>query len=114
MIEKWFEPFELLLPSSEPDGLGGEKTVFLQDVTFSGALSFTSGSEITAGGQPMLKETPVLLHAYDLTLRPGNYVRRVKNGAMYRVTDHSNNMRAPAFSGLRFAQVPVERLVTPC
>ena len=56
----------------------------------------------------------MLLHEFDLTLVPGDYVRRERDGAIYRVTDRSDNLRAPAFSGLRFAQAAVKRVVIPC
>ena len=56
----------------------------------------------------------MLLHEFDVTLAPGDHIRREKDGAVYRVTDRSDNMRAPAYSGLRFCQVNVERTVIPC
>ena len=56
----------------------------------------------------------MLLHEFDVTLSPGDRFRRKKDGAIYRVCGRSDNMRTPAFSGLRFAQVPVERVVIPC
>ena len=65
-------------------------------------------------GQITLRSDPVLLHEYDVTLAPGDHVRREKDGALYRVAGRSDDMRTPAFSGLSFAQVPVERLVIPC
>ncbi len=114
MIERWFEPFTLLERQSTPDGLGGETVSFTESGDFRGALTFTTGGEITAGGQAMLQENPVLLHEFDVTLTPGDYVRKAKDGAVYRVCSRSDNMRTPAFSGLTFAQAKVERVVIPC
>lgn len=114
MIEKWFEPFTLLVKAMATDGLGGTQTTFAADRAFSGVLTYAAGREITVAGQPMLRESPVLLHSLEQPLRPGDHVRRERDGAVYRVTDRSENLCAPSFSGLRFAQVPVERLVVPC
>lgn len=114
MIEKWFEAFTLLETQAESDGMGGERFTYSPVLTFRGALAFTTGSEINAAGQTMLQESPVLLHEFDVTLAPNDHVRREKDGATYRVTNRSDSMRSPAFSGLRFAQVPVERVVIPC
>lgn len=114
MIQRWFEPFTMLIAIARSDSLGGHQIRFDTDFPFQGVLTFTTGKEITAGGQPLLEETPVLLHEFDVTLVPGDYVRREQDGAVYRVTGRSDSMRAPTYSGLRFAQVPVERVVIPC
>lgn len=114
MIEKWFEAFTLMARYAAPDQLGGETVEFTPALAFQGALTLSPGKEITAAGQPALQEHPQLLHEFDVTLAPGDYVRREKDGAIYRVTGRSDSMRAPEFSGLRFAQVNVERRMLPC
>lgn len=114
MIERWFEAFTLLERKSTPDDLGGEIVAYDEVTPFQGVVTFTAGDSLTRGGQAALREEPVLLHEYDVTLSPGDYVRREKDGAVYRVASRTDSMRAPAFSGLRFAQVNVERVVIPC
>ncbi len=114
MIEKWFEAFTLLERLSTPDAAGGEIVAFSDVTGFRGALTLSAGSEISAAGQALLREDPVLLHEFDVTLTVGDYVRREKDQAIFRVSGRSDNLRSPAFSGLRFAQVPVERVVLPC
>lgn len=112
MIERWFEAFTLLEQSSLPDGLGGIRASFAPGLAFQGVLTLTTGEETELAGQVVLQEKPVLLYEFDVTLAPGDHVRREKDGAVYRVTGRS--LRAPAFSSLRFCQAPVERLVIPC
>lgn len=114
MIEKWFEPFILLEKQATPDLVGGESITFVPSLTFQGALSYTAGTETDAAGRFLLNEKPVLLHEFDVTLSPGDYVRRVQTGAVYRVMGCSDSLRAPAFSGLHFAQVNVEKVVILC
>ena len=114
MIQKWFEPFMLLDTTCKNDPLGGAEGSFTPVMRFSGAVSFHSGSEVSAAGQMVLAETPVLLHEFDVTLSPNDYVRRERDGAIYRVTSRTGSMRTPEFSGLRFCQVNVERVGFPC
>ena len=114
MIERWFEPFTLLEHSAEADGLGGTTGSWTPVLGFRAVLSTTTAEQTAMAEQTVLTEQMVLLHEFDITLAPGDHIRREKDGAVYRVADRSGNMRAPAFSGLRFAQVPVERLVIPC
>ena len=114
MIERWFEPFTLLEKSTADDGLGGTEASYTPMFGFRGALCTAPAAETTLAGQAVQAEALVLLHEFDVTLSTGEYVRREKDGALYRVADRSGLMRTPAFSGLRFAQVPLERLVIPC
>ena len=112
MIKKWFEPFSLLKRSYSNDGLGARPSTDMLDIPFQGALTRTAGDEITAGGRAVLKENPVLLYDPDVTLTHGDRVLRHKDGSIYRVC--ANSVHAPAYSGLRFSQVAVEREVIPC
>lgn len=114
MIEKWFEPFMLLEKQSQPDGLGGERITFADGAPFSGVLTWTSDTPISAAERIALEESPALLHEFDVTLSPGDHVRREKDGAVYKVVSRSGSLRTPPFSGLRFCQVAVERVVFPC
>ena len=114
MIEKWFETFTLLERQSSADERGGEYVGYAPVLDFRGVLTCTTADAQTIAGQFALSEHPVLLHEFDVTLTPGDYVRREKDGAVYHVSDRSDSMRAPAHSGLRFAQVAVERVVIPC
>ena len=114
MPERYFEDFTLMEKHLQPDYLGSERVSFSPILVFRGALTHTAGEEVSMAGRITLRSDPVLLHEYDVTLAPGDHVRREKDGALYRVAGRSDDMRTPSFSGLSFAQVPVERLVIPC
>lgn len=114
MAERYFEAFTLLEATHEPDGLGGQRLVLTPGAAFSGAITHTAGQEAKSGGRTALHLEAALLHEYDLTLVPGDHVRRERDGAVFRVTGRSDGMRTPAFSGLRYAQVPVERWDEAC
>lgn len=114
MIEKWFEPFTLLEETPTPDGLGSRTAAFTPALSFLGALTWAEDQPHPAAASQALRCAPALLHEFDVTLSPGDHVRRDKDGAVYRVTGRSDSLRSPALSGLRFAQVPLERVVVPC
>lgn len=111
MIERWFEPFTLLTGSVSPDGQTNQ--AFIPFLSFRGALSMIPASQSIEAGQPFHAAALVLLHEFDVTLAAEDLVRREKTGMLYRVTDRAESMRNPAFSGLQFAQVPVERWTHP-
>lgn len=114
MVTDYFEPFALLEKTGEPDGLGGAREAWRYGMSFRGVLTHEPGSTITAAGQQVLQCTPVLLHEFDVTLVPGDHVRRERDGSLWRVCACSAQMRTPDISNLQFAQVRVERVVLPC
>lgn len=114
MLTDYFEPFALLEKQEESDQMGSGRMVFHLVTTFRGGLTQEAGTGMSVGGRMTLKSTPMLLHDFDVTLEPGDYVRRERDGTIWRVAGRSADMRTPAFSGLAFAQVPLERLVIPC
>ena len=114
MLTDYFEPFMLLERQADADGLGGEIVTYQPVTDFRGALSHTCGEEIPVGGRATVRMQPVLLHETDVTLVAGDYVRRERDGSLWRITGQADGMRSPVFSGLQFAQAPVERMVIPC
>lgn len=114
MLTDHFERFTLLERRAVPDGLGSTEEAWQSVTLFQGALTHDCGETISVGGRAALRMTPVLLHEFDVTLQMGDCVRRERDGSLWRVAGRSDDMRTPAFSGLSFAQVPVERLVIGC
>lgn len=114
MIERWFETFFLLEKASVQDGMGGEHISYAPVMTFQGVLTLSTEKEADMAGQTISVQALMLLHEFDVTLSPGEYVRREQDSTVYRVIGRSGDRCAPAFSGLRFAQVKVERVVHPC
>lgn len=111
MLTDYFEPFALLERAQSPDGLGGTEAVWRESLTFQGGVTFVPGSETAIAGLRALRTIPVLAHEYDVTLRQDDLIRRLSDGAMFRVAGCSADMKTPACADLRFAQVPVERVV---
>lgn len=112
MLTDYFEPFALLERTQTPDSLGGTTAKWRDSLIFEGGVTFVPGAETTVAGLRALRTVPVLAHDFDVTLRQDDVVRRLSDGAVFRVAGHSADMRTPACADLRFAQVPVERLVT--
>lgn len=111
MLTDFFEPFALMERELALDGLGGSVLRWHDSLIFMAGVTFVPGEELTIAGLRALRTVPVLAHDFDVTLRQGDCVRRVSDGAAYRVAGNSADMKTPACADLRFAQVPVERMV---
>lgn len=112
MLQDYFEDFVLLEPTQTADDLGGTTVTWVDGTPFRGGVTQVVGKEIDPAGLLALKTVPMLLHEWDVTLSQGDCIRRVRDGAVYRVMGQSDDMRTPLVSGMAFCQVPVERLVT--
>lgn len=111
MLQDYFEDFTLLERSIAEDSLGGTDETWQTGMVFRGAVTQVVGKEVSPAGLNALKTTPVLLHEWDVTLKQDDRVRRLSDGAEFRITGRSGDMRTPPISGMAFCQVPVERLV---
>lgn len=112
MLQDYFEDFILLERTQAADELGGTSAAWTEGVTFRGGVTQVVGKEVDPSGLLALKTTPMLLHEWDVTLVQDDRLRRVSDGAEFRIIGQSSDMRTPAISGMAFCQVPVERLVT--
>lgn len=111
MLQDYFEDFILLERTQTADDLGGTDTVWTEGITFRGGVTQVVGKEVDPAGLLALKTVPMLLHEWDVTLVQDDHIRRISDGAEFRITGQSGDMRTPAISGMAFCQVPVERLV---
>lgn len=111
MLQDYFEEFILLERTQAEDGLGGNDENWAEGIRFRGAVTQVVGKEAAPAGLTALKTVPMLLHEWDVTLSQDDRIRRLSDGAEFRVAGRSGDMRTPAISGMAFCQVPVERLV---
>lgn len=114
MITRCFEPFCLLESRIAPDDTGSPRRTDVPILSFQGVVAQTASREASLHGRMIPAAHAALLHELDVTLTPGDRVRRLHDGATYRVTSRTEDLSAPDFSGLRFAQVDVEREEAPC
>ena len=112
MLQDYFEDFVLMERLQTEDELGGTDTTWHESIVFRGGVTQVVGKEIDPAGLLALKTSPMLLHEWDITLAQDDRVRRLSDGAEFRVLGRSGDMRTPALAGTSFCQVPVERLVT--
>ena len=112
MLQDYFEDFIMLVRNQAADDMGGTDESWQEGVTFRGGVTQVVGKEADISGLMALKTVPMLLHEWDVTLVQGDRIRRVRDGAEFRITGNSSDMRTPPAASTTYCQVPVERLVT--
>lgn len=111
MLQDYCEPFTLMIPVTAEDALGCTAVRYEPGETFSAALCAAPGMPDASAGRTAARQMPVLLHPRELSLMPGDVLRRGCDGALYRVLDCSDFMRTPRTALVAFAQAALERLV---
>ena len=110
MLQDYCEPFTLMTPVAA-DALGATALRYEAGESFSAALCMAAGAPASPAGMTAARHAPVLLHPREMTLMPGDVIRREADGAHFRVTDCSDFMRTPRIAHASFAQATLERLV---
>ena len=111
MLSDFFEPFCRVKRVSTPNGLGGTVDAWQDGESFQGGVTYVPGGEISIAEHRALRTVPVLAHETTVELKQDEYVRRLSDGAVFRVAGNSDDMRTPAQASVAFAQISVERLV---
>lgn len=108
MITDFFEPFCRVKRTLRDDGLGGTIETWEDGAPFDGGVTHVPGTEITIAGHRALRGQPVLVHETSVGFQQDELVRRLSDGAVFRVAGRSGQMRTPRVAQAQFAQVPVE------
>jgi len=111
VLSDFLELFELLRPLPERTATAHREADFAQPVPFVGAIASATGQEVTTGGWPAALVRTTLLHTKQPALKPYDRVRRVRDGATWRVLAPSADFETPPCARLCLCEVPVERLV---
>ena len=111
MLTDFLEPFLRMRRALIPDGMGGSAQRWEDGDPFLGGVTFVPGGEVEVAGLTALRVVPVLVHEPGVTLWQDERVRRLSDGAVFRVAGCSDDMRTPGRAGVGFAQVRVEEVV---
>jgi hypothetical protein len=112
MLSDCFEDFVRLLRVRRPDGLGGIAVSWENGATVRAGLFQSGGTSVSLAEAPAYLARCTVLHDRALELHTGDRLRRVRDGAIFRVLGNSADHRAPDHAALSLAQVPAERLVS--
>lgn len=111
MIADFWEDFLLLRREDTPDGAGGAAQTWTEESFFRGGLARCATAPVRPGDAPMAQVQRWLTHEPGVRLLPEDRVKRVQDGALWRVLGDSREDCTPARCAQPFAQVKVERLV---
>lgn len=96
---------------SQPDPFGGVLYVYQEGARFTGGPVIDSTAETRIAQQEGARTTYTLVVKKPIELERGTLIRRLSDGANYKLTTDTRDMKTPDFSGLACAQATMERVV---
>lgn len=94
---------------SRPDGFGGFVWQWLEGVHFLGKALRKSGDQITIAMQQGMNAVYTITTQATVVLERGDYVKRIRDGAILKVTTDPIDGTPPAVSSIKCLMVQAER-----
>lgn len=109
LFEKMMEDVVLMTKTITPDGAGGNRTEWKEGSSFMCAITTVSSLEqaLMEGKSP--KSDYLLTTHADVVLDYHDVIKRVRDGAIFRVTNRAGDTVSPSFSNINISQVKAER-----
>ena len=97
---------------SVPDGFGGFVWEWKDGVEFAAGVVKKQDTQMLIAEQSGAKTVYTIVVKASVALENGDRVRRLRDGAVFKITSDSAEMKTPDTSGMKFAQVTAERVAT--
>ena len=113
LIEKMMEQCILLNKIRVPDGYGGTKTTYQDGVEFRATIIKLNSAEVLVAEKEGATEAFTIVTPKGFELDYHDVIRRVRDGAIFRVTGVSADNEAPEDSTVKITKVTAERWSLP-
>lgn len=113
LIESMMEDCVFLNKVKVDDPVGGYKDDYQDGITFKAAVIKNSTTEAQIAEKSGITEIFTIVTYKEMELEYHDVLRRVSDGAIFRVTSRTLDSKAPAASTVQIAKVTAERWVLP-
>lgn len=113
LISAMMSPFVMLDKHTSNDGAGGVETTWTEGARFEAVAVIDTSLEAQIADRDDLSKTYVITTSKAVVLQYNDHLRRLSDGAVFRVTSDQNDRIAPAVSTLDIAQVKAVKVVLP-
>lgn len=107
------ERFCIMEKTRIPDGIGGSKLAWRNGMEFDVAPTLDSSTEARIGEVQGLTSVYTFFVPKGLDLQDQDYIKRLKDGAVFRVKSPGTEQQAPSISAMNMEFVAAERAELP-
>lgn len=109
LIDEMTEIFIIMNKSKLPDGEGGYITTWTDGATIKAALTLDASTLAKIAEAQGVSNTYTVTTRKDVLLDFHDVIKRVSDGATFRITSYSTDKKSPAASTLNMAQASAEK-----
>ena len=109
LVNAMMTPCAFMLQSKNPDGEGGNVTTWSEGATFDAAIVMQSSALATVADAIKETRSYTVTVSKDVSLKYGNVIKRLHDGAFFRITSETEDKATPQVSALNLAQATAER-----
>jgi hypothetical protein len=113
LIESMMEPFVYLNRVKVDDSVGGYKDEYQEGVKFDAAVIKNTSTQAVIAEKNGISEIFTIVVNKTLSLEYHDVIKRLSDGAIFRVTSNTVDSTAPVASTVPIAKVTAERWVLP-
>lgn len=111
MLFDSMEPYVKMAQTTIEDAGGGYTTGWTDALSFKGFVRKEQAPEIDAAGKTTVKEMLTVVVPSDVVLSYHDVIRRVSDGAIFRLTSNTADDKALAIASIQIAKANCERWV---
>lgn len=108
LYESMMEECVLMEKARTPDGKGGWKTDWVEGVAFQASIQKNTSLQAQIAEKEGVTELYTITTYRKQPLEWHDMIRRVRDGAVFKVTSNTRDNTSPAFSAIDFGQVTAE------
>ena len=109
-LEDFFEAFCVMDWRSVSDGGGGFVWEWTDGFPFDGHAVLNTTTQMQIAQQTGTKAIYTLVTARELPFEKDDRVKRIRDGAIFKITADPGDRKTPAFSSINAAEVTMERV----
>lgn len=113
LFEKMMEPVAIMDKKSTSDGEGGFYNEWTQGATFPASITMDTTLEAERAKKDGVTSVYHVTTYAGVQLEYNDYIKRLRDGAVFRITTDAADKTAPAVSGLNMARCRAERRELP-
>ena len=113
LISSMMEPFVFMNRVKVDDAVGGYLDTYQEGISFPAAVIKNTTTQAVVAEKSGISEIFTIVTEKGMALDYHDVVKRVSDGAIFRVTSRSVDSEAPAASSVQIAKVTAEKWVLP-
>lgn len=113
LLDSMMEPCVMMDKTSVSDGMGGFTYQWREGAAFDATIIKMGGSQVIVAEQQGVSELYTIVVHTGIQLDFHDVVKRLSDGATFRVTDYAKDNKAPAASTVQITKTTAERWVIP-